>query len=62
MHLLQQVQIIKSEYPGGIQLEHLEEMKHDCFYKGLNPEYRQILAHKVDGEHPANYSNFLLAT
>ena len=61
VHLLQQVQILQSECPGRIQPEHLEEMKHDCFYEGLNPEYRQILAHKVDGEHPASYSDLLLA-
>ena len=47
--LLQQVQILQSEYLGRIQLEHLEEMKCDCFYEGLKPEYWQMLAHKVDG-------------
>ena len=35
-------------------------MKHDHFYEGLNPEYWQMLAHKVDGEHLAGYSNLLL--
>ena len=39
VHLLQQVQILKSEYSGRIQLEHIEEKKHDCFYEGLNPDY-----------------------
>ena len=47
--LLQQVQILQSEYPGRIQSEHVEEMKCDCFYQGLNPEYQGMLAHKVDG-------------
>ena len=37
--LSQQVQILQSEYPGKIKLEHVEEMKCDCFYKGLNPKY-----------------------
>ena len=37
VHLLQQVQILQSEYPRRIQPEHMEEMKHDCFYEGLNP-------------------------
>ena len=59
--LSQQVQILQSEYLGRIQLKHMEEMKHDCFYEGLNPEYWQMLAQKVDGEHPASYSNLLLA-
>ena len=59
--LLQQVQVLQSEYPGRIQLEPLEEMKHDCFYKSLTLEYRQMLAHKVDGEHPASYSDLPLA-
>ena len=36
-------------------------MKQDCLYKGLNPEYWWMLAHKVDGEHPTGYSNLLLA-
>ena len=36
-------------------------MEHDHFYEGLNPEYQQMLAHKVDGEQPAIYSNLLLA-
>ena len=31
IHILQQVQILQSEYPGRIQPEHVEEMKHDCF-------------------------------
>ena len=60
--LLQQVQILQLEYPGRIQLEHIEEMKHDCFHEGLNPEYQWMLAHKLDGEHPASYSDLLLAT
>ena len=37
-------------------------MKHDCFYEGLNPEYQQMVAHKIDDEHPASYSDLLLAT
>ena len=59
--LLQQVQILQSEYLGRIQQEHVEEMKWDHFYKGLNPEYRHMLAHKVDSKHPTSYSDFLLA-
>ena len=53
VHLLQQVLILQLEYPGRIQPKHLEDMKHDCFYEGINPEYHQMLAHKVDGENPA---------
>ena len=59
--LLQQVQILQSEYLGRIQQEHIQEMKWDNFYKGLNPKYQCMLAHKVDGEHPASYSGLLLA-
>ena len=62
VHLSQQVQILQSEYPGRIQPEHVEEMKHDLFYEVLNPTYQQMLAHKVDGENPAGYSDLLLAT
>ena len=62
VYLLQQVQILKSEYPGRIQPEHMEEMKCYHFCEGLYPEYWKMLAHKVDGEHPASYSNLLLAT
>ena len=40
VHLLQQVQILQLEYQGKIQPEHVEEMKCDCFYEGLNPEYQ----------------------
>ena len=40
---------------------HMEKMKQDNFYKGLNPKYLCMLAHKVDGKHPASYSNLLLA-
>ena len=56
VHLSQQVQILQLDYPGRIQLEHIEEMKHDHLYKGLNPEYQQMLAHKEDSEHPTSYS------
>ena len=59
--LLQQVQILQSEYPGNIQQDHMKEMKWHHFYEGLNPEYQSMLAHKVDGEHPASYSDLLLA-
>ena len=52
----------QSEYPRRIQPEHLEEMKHDHFYEGLNPEHRQMLAHKVNGEYLASYSDLFLAT
>ena len=61
VHLLWQVQILHSEYPGRIQLEHMEEMKCDHFYEDLNPTHQQMSAHKVDGEHPASHSNLLLA-
>ena len=36
-------------------------MKCDHFYEDLNPKYQQMLAHKVDDEHLARYSNLLLA-
>ena len=61
MYLSQQVKILQSEYPGRIQLEHIEEMKCDHFYEGLNPKYWCMLAHKVDGEYPNSYSDLLLA-
>ena len=61
VHLSHQIQILQSEYPERIQQEHVKEMKGDHFYKGLNPEYQHMLAHKVDGEHPTSYSDLLLA-
>ena len=36
-------------------------MKHDYFFEDLNPECQKMLAHKVDGEHPAGYPDLLLA-
>ena len=57
----QQVKILQMEYPGRIQQEHVEEVKQDCFYEGLSPEYWQMVAHKDDGEHPVTYSELLLA-
>ena len=59
--LLQQVQILQSEYLGRIQQEHIEEMKQDHFYKSLNPKYWHMLAHEVDGKHPTSYSDLFLA-
>ena len=59
--MLQQVQMLQSEYSGRIQQEHVEEMTQDHFYEGLNPQYWHMLTHKVDGEHPASYSDLLLA-
>ena len=61
MCLSQQVQILQSGYPERIQLEHVEEMKWDHFYEGLNPKYQHILAYKVDGKHPISYSDLILA-
>ena len=61
VHLLQQVQILQSEYPQRIQPEHMEEMKCGCFYEGINSKYQQMLAHKVDGEQPVSYSDLLQA-
>ena len=61
VHLLQQIQILHSEYPGQIQPEHMEEMKCNHFYTGLNPKYWQMPAHKAGGEHPSSYSDLLLA-
>ena len=58
--LSQQVWILQSEYLGGIQQKHVEEMKQDGFYKGLNPKCQWMLAHEVD-EHPAGYCDLLLA-
>ena len=45
VHFSQLVHILQSEYPGRIQLEHLEEMKCDHLYKGLNPDYQWMLVH-----------------
>ena len=36
-------------------------MKRDHFYEGLNPKYQCMLAHRMDGKHPASYFNLLLA-
>ena len=59
--LSQQVQILQMEYPSQIQQEHVEEVRWDCFYEGLSPEYQQMLAHKVNGENPVIYSKLDLA-
>ena len=61
VHLSQQVQILRMEYPSRIQQEHVEEVKWACFYEGLNPKYQWILAHKGDGENSVTYSKLLLA-
>ena len=60
VHLSQQVQILQMEYSSRIQQEHVGEVKQDCFYKGLSPEYWQMLTHKVNGENPVIYSKLLL--
>ena len=62
VHLSQQVQILQLEYPGRPWPKHVEEMKHDHFYEGLNPKYQHMLACKVHGENPAGYSDLFLAT
>ena len=59
--LPQQVQILKMEYPGRIQQEHVEEVKQDHFCEGLSPKYWWMLAHKVNGENPVTYSKLFLA-
>ena len=51
--LSQQLQILQSEYLGSVQPEHVEKMRPDCFYEGLNPKYQWMLAHKVDTENQA---------
>ena len=61
VHLLQQVQIHQTVSPGRIQLEHVEDMKHDHSMRVLIPNTSKMLAHKVDGDHPASYSDLLLA-
>ena len=60
VHFSQQVQILLLKYPGRIQEEHMEKMKWNYFYNGLNPKYQHMLAHKVDGKHPTSYSDLLL--
>ena len=59
--LSQQVQILQTEYPSRIQQKHVEEVKCDCFYEGLSPEYWWMLAHKVNEENPVTFSELLLA-
>ena len=58
--LSQQVQILQLEYLGRTQQEHVEELKWDCFYEGLNPKYQCMLDHKLDDKHPTIYSDLLL--
>ena len=38
VYLSLQFQILQSKYLGSIQPEHMDEMKHDHFHEGLNPE------------------------
>ena len=57
--LSQQVQILQTKYPGRIQQEHVEEVKQDCFYRGLIPEYWLMSTHKVDDKNPVIYSKLL---
>ena len=38
----------------------MEEVKWDCFYEGLSPEYWQMLAPEVNSENPVTYSELLL--
>ena len=33
-------ELLQLEYPWRIQPEHVEEMKCDCFYEGLNSQYQ----------------------
>ena len=60
--LSQQVQKLQLEYQGRVWPKHVEEIKCDCFYEGLKPEYWWMLAHKVDDENSPGYSDLLLAT
>ena len=46
--LAQHVQIIQTEFPRCIRDEHLEGVKHDCFYKGFKVKYQVMLAHKME--------------
>ena len=62
VHLSQQGQILQSDDQGKIQPKHVEEMKYDHFYEGLNPKYQHMLPPKVEGKNPAGYSDLLLAT
>ena len=59
--LFQQVQILQMEYLSRIQLEHVEEVKWNCFCEGLSPEYWWMPAHMVNGENPVTCSKLLLA-
>ena len=62
MHLTQQFQKIQSEYPGRIPAGACGGDEVGSLPWGaLNPENRQMLAHKVDGKNPAVYSDLLLA-
>ena len=56
-----QVQILQTEYLSRTQQELMEKVKWDHFYKGLSPEYWQMLAQKVNGENHVTYSKLLLA-
>ena len=56
----QQVQLLQLEYSGRIQQKHMEEMIWDHSYEGLNPKYWHMLAHNINGKHPASYSDLLL--
>ena len=38
--LSQKVQILQTEYLSRIQQQHVEEVKQDHFYEGLNPQYQ----------------------
>ena len=39
VYLFKIVQTLQFEYLGRIQQEHVEELKHNSFYEGLNPKY-----------------------
>ena len=53
------VWIIQTDLPRHIRDEHLEGVKHDHFYEGLNEEYQVMLAHKMENEWSATYIELL---
>ena len=61
VHLLRHLQVLVVLFPEHFPLDHVTELKHDCFYGGLPKRLKAMVAYLKASTNEKTYSDYLCA-
>ena len=61
VHLLRHLQVLVASFPECFLLDHITELKHDCFFGGLPKRLKAMVAYLKTSTNEKIYSDYLCA-